>query len=132
MLADRGPQITLEFVNGYNLTPGQAESLHIFDPGIKQESYDLRIPVLKRAEALIKEAQLPVEVKLAGVFALDMPISGVSKKLAVRFVLESDEVLRTIGLSKAQIQDPNTLEIWGDKYSEVRGGTDRYWKPPLS
>ena len=126
MLADRGPQITLEFVNGYDLTPEQAKEINIIDSGVQKNSYDLRIPVLERAEQLLREANLPIGIRLGGVFALDMPVGGVSKEHAVKFVLESDRVLETLGLKKENLSDPESLEIWGDKYSEINGGTDRH------
>ena len=55
MLEDRGPQITLEFVNAYDLTDDQLEMLETEVPETHGH-HDLRIPVMEMAEKLLKEA----------------------------------------------------------------------------
>lgn len=109
MLEDRGPQITFEVVNGYDY-----------------QGNDLRIPILERAEKLLEENNLPITPRIAGVFALDFVVKGVNKTTAVKYVLENERVLRLLGITKEGISDPTKLEVWGDKFSAVRGGTDRY------
>jgi hypothetical protein len=42
------------------------------------------------------------------------------------------DVLGTIGLTAQDVQDPLELEIWGDKYSELHGGTDRHMSEAVS
>ncbi len=130
MLEDRGPQITFEVVNGYDLTPEQAKSLETNIPETNG-AYDLRIPILERADQLFKEAGLPITPRLGGNFAVDFAIKGVSKTTAVKHVLEDDPVLSTLGLTKEILKDPDHIEIWGDKFSTIRGGTDRHMSEAL-
>ncbi len=125
MLEDRGPQITFEFVNAYDLQPEVAEKLEVNVPQT-HGTYDLRVPILERADELFRQANLPVTPRIAGVFALDFVVEGVSKTTAVRKILEDPKLLATIGLEPAAISQPQNLEIWGDKFSKIRGGGDRY------
>lgn len=124
MLDDRGPQITFEFVNAYNLTSEQIEQLRNHFPNFDMS--DLRIPVMERIQQLLSDAGVPVTPRIAGMFALDLAIQGVSKTTSVKFVLENKEVLAHIGLSSEEIQSPDAIEIWGDKFSVINGGTDRH------
>lgn len=125
MMEDRGPQITFEFVNGYDVSPTELKNL-----GLNLEdsrgTYDLRIPVLETADVLLKSHNIPVSPRLGGVFALDFAVMDVSKTTAVRHVLEDYNVLTHIGLSRADLTNPNYMEIWGDKFSLTNGGTDRH------
>ncbi|MCX6790851.1 MAG: hypothetical protein NTV62_01490 [Candidatus Gribaldobacteria bacterium] len=125
MLEDRGPQITLEVINGYDLSLEQAEKLEIQVPQTHGH-YDLRIPILERAEKLLEENGLPITPRLAGVFAIDFAIKGVSKTTAVKYVIEHDSILSSLGIHKSDIENPERMEVWGDKFSVVRGGTDRH------
>ena len=131
MLDDRGPQITLEVVNGHDLTN---EQLTLF----KQEiSYthdgrrDLRILLMQRAGELLAEMQVPITPRLGGVFALDLAIEGSSKTTSIKYVLENSDALATIGLKAEDLTDPSHFEIWGDKYSILHGGTDRHMSEAL-
>lgn len=130
MLEDRGPQITFEVVNGYDLTPKQASQLETSIPKT-HGNYDLRIPILERAEQLFTEASLPVTPRLGGIFAVDFAVKGVSKTTAVQHVLKEDSVLASLGLNKEDAQNPNHIEVWGDKFSTIRGGTDRHMSEAL-
>ncbi|MDD5146345.1 MAG: hypothetical protein PHN39_01165 [Candidatus Pacebacteria bacterium] len=125
MLEDRGPQITLEVINGYDLSPEQPEKLEIQVPQTHGH-YDLRIPILARAEKLLEEKGLPITPRLAGVFAIDFAIKGVSKTTAVKYVVEHDSILSSLGIHKSDIGNSESMEVWGDKFSVVRGGTDRH------
>ena len=125
MYEDRGPQITFEVVNGFDMTHEQAKDLEVMIPET-HGLYDLRIPILERADVLFKEFGLPVVSRLAGVFALDFGIEGVSKTLAVKKVLEEEEILKSVGLSLDDVSEPEHLEIWADKFSTTFGGFDRY------
>jgi hydroxymethylpyrimidine pyrophosphatase-like HAD family hydrolase len=122
---DRGPQITIELVNAIDLSDEQVEALPHNIPET-HGSRDLRVPVLERAEQLFEEAGVPASPRLAGNFALDIAVKGVSKTTSVERVLNDSAVLATIGLKAADIKDVKTLEVWGDKFSAVRGGTDRH------
>jgi hydroxymethylpyrimidine pyrophosphatase-like HAD family hydrolase len=125
MLEDRGPQITFEVVNGYDLPPDKANQLELKMPET-HGSYDLRIPILERAVELLNRENIPVTPRLAGVFAIDFAIKGVSKTTAVKNILTNEKVLSQLGLNKAILSEPQHIEVWGDKFSTVKGGTDRH------
>ncbi len=130
MYEDRGPQITLEFVNAYNLRTEQIEELknHLrnFDMA------DLRIPVMERVSQLLEEENIPITPRLGGMFALDLAIKGVSKTTPVQFILNDQEVLKSIGMNRHDISDSQAIEVWGDKFSVLNGGTDRHISEALS
>ncbi len=125
MLEDRGPQITFEVVNGYDLSPEQVKELDIEIP-YTHGYYDLRIPILELAEKLMEGNNLPITPRLAGEFAIDFAIRGVSKTTAVKYVIENESVLISLGLHGSDIKIPESIEVWGDKFSITRGGTDRH------
>jgi hydroxymethylpyrimidine pyrophosphatase-like HAD family hydrolase len=125
MYEDRNSQITFEFVNAYDLTPEQAEELN-HDIPETHGIYDLRVPFFKRAEELLQKNKLPITPRIAGEFAVDFAVEGVSKTTAVRHVLEDKKVLADVGLTAHDLVDPKHIEIWGDKFSTIRGGSDRH------
>lgn len=125
MLEDRGSQITFEVINGYDLQPEKASQLEMKIPET-HGSYDLRVPILERAEELLDKDNLPITPRLAGVFAIDFAIKGVSKTTAVKNILENETVLSQLGLNKEVLSSPLHSEVWGDKFSTLRGGTDRH------
>lgn len=129
MLDDRGPQITFEFVNGYRLTTEQIEALRQHMPNF--DMADLRVPVMERINELLEEAGVPVTPRFGGMFALDLALKGVSKTTSVKHGIENDTVLASIGLKKEDIEDPQSIEVWGDKFSVVNGGTDRHMSEAL-
>lgn len=131
MLDDRGPQITMEVVNGHDLTD---EQLALFDrevPYTHDGRRDLRIPLMQRAGELFVEMNVPISPRLGGVFALDFAIEGSSKTTSIRYVLENPEALATIGLKPEDLTSPSHYEVWGDKYSILHGGTDRHMSEAL-
>lgn len=127
MMADRGPQITLEFINAHDLTASQLallqKNLNIEIPQYLGK-FDLRTEIYNRAEELLVGAHLPVHPHLAGVFALDFILDGVSKTTAITNILTNTDVLEYYQLPKDIIKTPNFLEIWGDKFG-INGGSDR-------
>lgn len=125
MYDDRGPQITIEVVNAVNLSEEQLAS---FDHQIAltHGQRDLRVAMLERAEQLFAAADVPVTPRLGGMFALDLALQGVSKTTSIQRVLSDEAILSTVGLKKADTALSNNIEIWGDKFSAVRGGTDRH------
>jgi hypothetical protein len=125
MLDDRGPQITMEVVNGIDLSGDQLESLPYSVP-LTRGKYDLRIAIMNRASELLSAQGVPVTPRLGGNFALDLAVEGVSKTTSIRKVLADNQVLSTIGLQISDVQNPHELEVWGDKFSTVNGGTDRH------
>lgn len=116
MLEDRGPQITFEVVNGYRMDDGG----------------DLREPMLARGRALLEAEGIPITPRFGGVFALDFSVEGVSKTNAVRYVFEHEDILRHIGRSPEEAATPRFLEIWGDKFDQFHGGTDRHMQEAVS
>lgn len=130
MFEDRGPQITLEMVNGYNLTEEQASLLNTQIPE-NNGIYDLRMPIIAKAQQLIDENNLPITPRIAGVFAIDFALRGVNKTTAIKHVLENEEVLNNLGLTKTDLENPDNFEIWGDKFSITKGGTDRHMSEAL-
>lgn len=130
MLEDRGPQITFEVVNGYDLTTEQIDKLEVSIPET-HGAYDLRIPILERADELFEKANLPITSRLGGVFAVDFAVKGVSKTTAIKLILGNEKILLRLGLNKNDIKTPEFIEIWGDKFSPIRGGTDRHMSEAL-
>lgn len=131
MLEDRDSQITFEVVNGFDLTPEQANRLAVKVPG-SNGAYDFRLPIFERAEQLLTGKKIPISPRVAGTFAIDFAVKGVSKTTSVKHVLDDEKVLQTIGLKKGDISHPEQLEIWGDKFSLVNGGTDRHMSEAVS
>jgi hypothetical protein len=131
MLEDRNSQITFEFVNAYDLSPEQAAELEVKTPA-SHGSYDFRLPVFERAEQLLAEKKLPITPRVAGTFAIDFAVKGVSKTTSVKHVLSDESVLKSVGLDFSIVQNPKNLEIWGDKFSVINGGTDRHMSEAVS
>ena len=125
MLDDRGPQITFEVVNATDLSEEQAEGLGMQIPKTNGQ-LDLRALISKRADELFTENNIPVSAPLAGTFSIDFAIKGVSKKTAVKHIIHDEAILSMLGLPKDILKHPNYLEAWGDKFSVIRGGTDRH------
>src|SRR5438046_4751229 len=86
IMEDRGPQITFEVINGYDLTDEQEHALEVSIPQTNG-NYDLRIPILEHAKILFDEAGLPITPRLGGMWAIDFAIKGVNKTTAVKRVL---------------------------------------------
>ena len=130
MYDDRGPQITLELVNAYDLSPSQVRLLSL--PLAQTNGvYDLRLPVLSRANELFLQEGLPATARLGGIFAVDFAVAGVNKATAVRHVMESQEALASIGLDAKELRSPDSIEVWGDKFSVKNGGTDAHMSEAL-
>jgi hydroxymethylpyrimidine pyrophosphatase-like HAD family hydrolase len=125
LFEDRGPQITFEMVNAYDLSDTQVKKLKQDIPNTHGH-FDLRIPVLEMAEKLFTRENLPITPRLGGEFALDLAVEGVSKTTAVRYILENPDILNTLELTSSLLNKPEYIEIWGDKFSVIRGGTDRH------
>lgn len=131
MFEDRGSQITIQLSNAFKLSDEQHAMLDLEVP-ITHGHRDLRIPVMKRAEELFAAANLPITPRLGGSTAIDMALKGVSKTTAIKHVLEDASILATIGLSAEDVSDPaKSIEIWGDKFSVIHGGTDRHMSEAL-
>jgi hydroxymethylpyrimidine pyrophosphatase-like HAD family hydrolase len=127
MLEDRGPQITLEFPNAFQLTPIARDRLSD-RLGRNIDPSDFRIPVFERAQQLLEARLVPVTPRLAGTFALDFAILGVSKTRSVQAVLDP-AVLNSLGLGP-HAPRPDEVEAWGDRFSH-HAGTDWLMCTPL-
>jgi hypothetical protein len=132
MLDDRGPQITLEVVNGHDLTDEQLQLFTQDIPLSPDGRRDLRLAIMQRASELFSEQGVPITPRLGGVFAVDLAIEGSSKTTSVTYVLQNPDVLASIGLQPGDIASPEQLEVWGDKYSMIHGGTDRHISEAVS
>ena len=97
MLDDRVSQITFEVVNDLRL----------------------REEIIKRGKDLIENYKLPIQVVKAGTFAIDFSVYGVSKTYAVKYIMNN--LLKKFGIENIK---NNEIQVWGDKYSLVNGGTD--------
>jgi hypothetical protein len=122
MIEDRGPQITFEVANGYDISAAKAIELEKKVPGISK-TRDLRVHIIKRAEELFSSKGIPVTPRLAGVFAVDFAIKGISKATAVRYVMEHLE--QAFGIRNGSL-DAGSIEVWGDNFSAKNGGTDSH------
>jgi hypothetical protein len=131
MLDDRGPQITMEVVNGIDLTGDELERLP-YDVPVTRGKYDLRIAIMNRANELFAASKVPISPRLGGNFALDLAVEGVSKTTSIQKILSDAKVLATIGLAPEDVENPQELEVWGDKFSVVNGGTDRHMSEAVS
>lgn len=126
MIADRGPQITLEFVNGYQLSEEQYELVRHQFPYLHPVGgyYDLREPIATTFNKLLTSANLPVSAHFGGVFALDLILEGVSKTVALTHLLKDQDILKKYNLPLDIMTQPDYIEIWGDKFAK-NGGSDR-------
>ena len=131
MLDDRGPQITMEVVNGHDLSDEQMSLFKQEVPLTHDGRHDLRIALMQRAGELFTEMNVPISPRLGGVFALDFAIEGSSKTTSIKYVLENPTALATIGLKAEDFTSPSHFEVWGDKYSVLHGGTDRHMSEAL-
>ena len=120
ILEDRGPQITLEVVNGYDLDDEQRALVAKRLPQ-HADVVDLREPIAAWVTERLQAAGVPVTPRLAGVFAVDLALAGVSKTEAVRRILSSPHILQHIGQGSLDLSDPNKLEVWGDRFDQQRG-----------
>lgn len=124
MFSDRGPQITFQLTNAYDLTAEQAEELNVPK---NNGQFDMRYPVMERANALFVEHNIPITGRVAGTTALDFAVEGISKTTAVEWIFNSNEILSAIGMQTQELlEQPEYIEIWGDKFSTIHGGTDRH------
>ena len=131
MFEDRGSQITMQLTNAFDLSDEQYAAIEREVP-FTHGQRDLRIPVMERAQELFDAANLPITPRLGGTTAIDMAVKDVSKTTSIKSVLGSKEVLATIGLEPSDVANPaETVEIWGDKFSAIRGGTDRHMSEAL-
>jgi hypothetical protein len=75
MLDDRGPQITMEVVNGTDLNEKQINELG-YEVPLTHGKRDLRAAIQARAITLLNERQIPISPRFGGNFALDFAVEG--------------------------------------------------------
>ena len=121
MYEDRGPQITIEFVNAYCMNNSQ-QNRYSDRLGRKVSGNDLRSEVKARAENLLNKASVKISPRLAGIFALDFALENVTKANAVRAAFQND--LNFVQeVDKPCMNNGHLFQVWGDKFS-VKDGTD--------
>jgi hypothetical protein len=130
MLDDRGAQITFDMPNSHELPIKLAQELNVPYTG-GQDTFDLREPVMRRAAELLRAGDLPISARLAGEFAIDFALAGVSKTTAVRRLLEHPDLYGVLGCTMNELDPVEHVEVWGDKFSIQRGGTDRHMSEAL-
>ena len=120
MFEDRGPQITLEFINAFNMSPAQHRAMQdrVEKPLHRN---DLRVEVKARAEALLQPRKVSISPRLAGVFALDFAVAGVTKTDAVKAVCTHQYFEQP--LPEPVDANAHLFEVWGDRFS-IWEGTD--------
>lgn len=118
---DRRAQITLGVRNAIDLNPNQLAILEIKVPK-HNGRYDLRHPIMDRLNELFDQYDIPVSARLGGRSAIDMTVKDVSKTTAVEYILHQKDILKERGLdSEHLLSHSDSLEIWGDRYSQVYG-----------
>jgi hypothetical protein len=127
MLDDRGPQITIEFPNAYELSEAACAQMQR-RLGRGFDGRDLRIPVQQRAQQLLEAHAVPVTPRIAGMFALDLAIADIDKARAVEEAL-TPSVLRDLGLGPEPPR-AEEMEVWGDRFSQS-SGTDWLMCKPI-
>ena len=130
MLDDRGPQITMEVVNATDLNTAQLDQFKQSIP-LTHGKHDLRSAIKERAKQLLEESNIPITARFGGNFALDFAVKGVSKTTSITTVLNDKNLLTTLGLKPDDLNSPEHFEVWGDKFSELHGGTDRHMSEAL-
>ncbi len=122
---DRGSQITIGAANATNLTIEQAKEIGV-DIALVGGRRDIRTALQSRANELLAAANIPISPNFGGTCSLDFSVQCVSKTYTIERVLKSPEIMASIGLSTSDADDPEELEIWGDKFEIHDGGADRF------
>lgn len=100
MYEDRGPQITFEVINAYELSEEQAARLPVPAEADHEGNYDYRIPMMRRATELLQQHNIPITPRMAGEYAVDFAILGVNKTSCVEEILKNEKILNPIGIKK--------------------------------
>lgn len=123
MYEDRGSQITFEMLNAVDLSDLAHSGFKEYAPFV-DESKDLRISIIQYANSLFETNGLPIQARLAGNFAIDFAIRGVTKATAIREALFNGKINDYWNFALHSDSIADTVEIWGDKFSAVSRGTD--------
>ncbi len=125
MYDDRGSQITLSLINARDITTEQC-AIFDYDVPLTDNRRDVRMPLISRAEELLRSANLPISPRIAGMFSVDFAMIGINKATAIQSLFARPAMLQQLQLTIEDLTDPSSIEIWGDKFSVVDGGTDRH------
>ena len=128
MYEDRGPQITFEVANATHMDAAQKTEFTA-KTGIEPAGDDLRPQIIAFANELFAERGIPITARKAGNIAIDFAVAGATKTTAVEFGVFSPACSEYFGLAfdRDDVRDAGErIEVWGDKFSLVNGGTDRH------
>jgi hydroxymethylpyrimidine pyrophosphatase-like HAD family hydrolase len=118
---DRGVQITMEVVNGYDLSKEIAQKLNV---QVKDDLYDLRNEIVAWLETKFKTENLPIQFHKGGVFAINVLLSQANKGTCIGVIKKNKELLSYLGIEKEALSKPTGIEVWGDKFSQKSGPND--------
>jgi hypothetical protein len=99
--SDRGPQITFSLINCPVTTNADGSQS------------DMRDKIIDRANELFQAKQVPVLPAKGGTFSIDFRLAGVTKDIAIKYVLEHNMIPDLHKGSEAE-----EIEIWGDLFSK--------------
>lgn len=123
MYEDRRAQITFEVINACNLSDEQLEKFKTRVPWII-DCRDLRHSIIAYVNKEFEKNKIPITARLAGNFAIDFAVEGVTKTTAIESIMYG-------GYGRDYWEDipsysemEQKVEIWGDKFSAINGGTD--------
>ena len=125
MYEDRRAQITFEVVNGCNLNDEQYGYFKERVPYLLPDR-DLRVSIIRHANELFEKKNIPITARAAGTFAVDFAVKGVTKTTAIEAIMYHGKAAGYWENIPSKEEMPLTLEIWGDKFSTVNGGTDTH------
>ncbi len=131
MYSDRGPQITMEVINGHRIEQRTAVAINlklmsVGLPVMERNSdgtYDLRQPIARYANSMLAHMLINITGRNAGEFALDFAIKGVTKTEGLRRMFATDYISNLLGTDTLSADE---VEVWGDKFDLKRGGTDAH------
>jgi hypothetical protein len=125
MYEDRRAQITFEVVNGCNLNE---EQYRYFKERVSYllPNRDLRATIISHANELFEKKNIPITARAAGTFAVDFAVKGVTKTTAIEAIMYHGKAANYWESIPSKEEMPLALEIWGDKFSTVNGGTDTH------
>lgn len=118
---DRGVQITLEVVNGYDLDASAAKKLNV---KLQDGKYDMRNELIAWAKDKFESAHIPIQIHKGGVFAINFLITSSDKGGCIRIIKDDRMLLDYLGIQKNIFEDSSAVEVWGDKFSQNSGKND--------
>lgn len=125
MYEDRRAQITFEVVNGCNLDEEQYRYFKERVPYLLPNR-DLRASIIQHANEIFEKKNIPITARAAGTFAVDFAVKGVTKTTAIEAIMYHGKAAAYWENIPSKEEMPFVLEIWGDKFSTVNGGTDTH------